>query len=35
MATGTITPHFESSLEIYDSLGARARRVRLPEDGPE
>lgn len=22
MATGTITPHFESSLEIYDSLGA-------------
>src|SRR5262249_35439420 len=21
MATGTITPHFESSLEIYDSLG--------------
>ena len=26
MATGTITPHFESSLEIYDSLGA-ARTV--------
>jgi flagellar hook protein FlgE len=22
LATGTITPHFESSLEIYDSLGA-------------
>ncbi len=22
MATGTITPHFESSLEVYDSLGA-------------
>jgi flagellar hook protein FlgE len=26
LATGTITPHFESSLEIYDSLGA-ARTV--------
>jgi flagellar hook protein FlgE len=28
MATGTITPHFESSLEIFDSLGA-ARTIAI------
>ena len=32
LATGTITPHFESSLEIYDSLGA-ARTVAFGFSG--